>query len=369
MRLSLTKQAIATLPDGVHQDTKVQGLVVKVNPHSRRYGVYISIHGRPTRKAIGPVEDWSVDAARHEAQRIITTLRQTPKEKVKAITLREVLDLYNESITKAKDPDYMEKVITLYWSHLLKRRLESVTVLELETHHNKLSADRGPSAARYAITCLSTIYNYAIKKELLTNNRAKKVETAEATSRDVFLDEWEIAQLRVCLSEMAPNPRHYFLMVLLTGARRENVATMRWEEIDLESALWTVPAEKSKNGRPIEIPLVDEAVEILRGRRSLDAWWVFPSSQNMGRPVRGVDDWANDLRRRMRERGVEKHFTIHDLRRTFASRLAAAGASLPVIAKALGHRGLSCVHVYARASTETVREAMGRSQGRAAGDS
>jgi integrase len=365
MKTNLTKQVISTLPPGTYGDTKVQGLMVSI-PETLgtgvpRYGVYVSINGRPMKKTIGPVSAWSVDAARAEAQRIITELRAAdPALRQAPTTMSEVVELYTKFLKsrKAKDTEYMETITNLYWPHLRPLKLTDIKVFRLQEHHDKLAEKRGPGAARYAIACLSTLFNYAIRKELATYNPAVKVDVAGKTSREVFLDEYEISVMRECLGEMAPTPRAYFLMALLTGARRENLASMEWGEIDLESATWIVPAEKSKNSRAIEIPLVPEAVELLRGRRSLDSRWVFPAPS--GGYVRGIDDWVKNLRQRMRLRGVEKHFTVHDLRRTFATRLAATGASLPVIAQALGHRGLSCVGIYARASTDTVRAALGR---------
>lgn len=361
MKLNLTKAVIATLPVGTHGDVKVVGLFCNVTATSRKFGVYISVRGRPVRKSIGSCADFSIEAARLEALRIISKLRSdTPAARVKAVTLGGVLNLYTEYLEGAgrRDSSYMDTVLNLYWSKFLDRTLDDVTVLELTTAHNRIVKERGPSAARYAVTCLRTLYNYAASLELTTANPAKRVRTAAAVSREVFLDEGEIKTLRACLAEMAPNPRHYFTLILLTGARRENMASMRWEEIDLEEALWTIPAEKSKNGLRMEIPLIPEAVEILQGRRSLDSWWVFPSATKAGQNVRCIDDWIIDLRRRMRERGVEKHFTVHDLRRTFACRLVAAGVPTPTVAKALGHRGLSSVAIYARVATGTVREAL-----------
>lgn len=245
MKANLTKAVIATLPVGTHSDTKVSGLVCNVTANSRRYGVYVSVRGKPVRKSIGSCDDFSVEAARLEAQRIITKLRtETPAEKVKAVTIGEVVDLYNEYLEGAgkRDSLYLDRVMRLYWSKLLPRTLDDVTVLELTTIHNRIVKERGPSAARYAVTCLRTLYNYACSLELTTVNPAKRVRTAAAVSREVFLDEGEVKTLRECLAEMAPNPRHYFTLILLTGARRENMASMEWNEIDLDEALWTVDA-------------------------------------------------------------------------------------------------------------------------------
>jgi len=135
------------------------------------------------------------------------------------------VELYTKFLKsrKAKDTEYMETITNLYWPHLRPLKLTDIKVFRLQEHHDKLAEKRGPGAARYAIACLSTLFNYAIRKELATYNPAVKVDVAGKTSREVFLDEYEISVMRDCLGEMAPTPRAYFLMALLTGARRENL--------------------------------------------------------------------------------------------------------------------------------------------------
>ena len=362
MKMLLTKAAIIAAEPGTYYDSKQPGLCVYVTPTSRKYGVYVSIRSVPTRRSLGNVADKSVEAARMEAARIITELRETPKQKQKKMTVGGLLSLYNEylEIQGSKDSSYVDRATNLYWSHLLTRNLSDVSVLEVTQHHNKLSKQRGPSAARYAITVLRALYSYASSLDLTNANPAKFVKTAQCNSRDVYLDEGEVELMRECLKEMASTPRHYLLLVLLTGARRENMATMEWSEVDLDAALWTIPASKSKNGDKMEVPLVPEAVEILRGRKSLDPKFVFPSGYRPNQPVSNVYEWVLELRRLLNAKGCPKAITIHDLRRTFASRLVYVGVPTPVIAKALGHRSLSSVGIYARASTSMVREALSR---------
>ena len=132
--------------------------------------------------------------------------------------------------------------------------------------------------------------------------------------------------MRECLDDMAPSPRAYLLLALLTGLRRDNLCKLRWGWVGKDA---------------MTIPLCAEAIAILDGRRSLDATYVFPSPNKPNQPVVAVDSWLAVLRQKMKERGVDKHFVIHDLRRTCATRLTAAGAPLPVVAQMLGHRSIS----------------------------
>jgi integrase len=261
-------------------------------------------------------------------------------------------------IQGVKYPEYMDAIMTLHWSAFLSRQLDSITALELNQAHHRIAKDSGVAAARYAINCLRTVFNHAMSLDLIATNPAKRVKTAPAKSRDVYLDEYEIGLMRECLKEMAPTPRHFFLLAILTGMRRSNISGMKWAWVGQDTV--TVPASESKNGEEMVVNLVPEAVEILKGRRALDPVYVFPSTSKINQPITNVYEWLLDLRRRMRERGCDKNFTIHDLRRSYAVRLVSVGASLPIIAKALGHRSVSSTPIYARASAETVRDYLSR---------
>lgn len=361
-KFHFTKAAVIAAPIGTHYDTRQSGLCVTVTEHSRKYGIYISVKNKPVRRSLGDVADKSVEAVRAEAARVIAELRESPKVKAKKATVGEVLKLYTAYLydEKAKDPEYMTDVMDRYWADLLPRQLDGITVLELTQAYRRIVKDRGPSAGRYAINCLRTVFNFADSLELTSNNPARKVKTSSAVSREVFLTDAEVKVMRACLAEMSPNPRHFFTLALLTGLRRDNLSRLRWEWVDLDEEIITVPAAESKNGREIVVPLVAEAVEILKGRRALDPVYVFPSNYRSGQPVTAIDGWIIDLRRRMRERGVEKYFVLHDLRRTRAVQLTAAGAPLPIVAKMLGHISLRSTPIYARASVDTVRDWLGK---------
>lgn len=359
-KFNFTKQAVIAAPVGVHYDTKQSGLCLTVTATSRKYGVYVSVRNSPTRRSLGNVADRSIESVRTEAARVIAQLRETPKQRARSATVQAVLDLYSAYIADAgvKHPDYMNDVMGRYWSALLPRQLEGITVFELTQAYRQLVNQRGPSAGRYAITCLRTLLNYAESLELIQSNPARKVRTGAATARDVFLTDGEVATMRKCLDGMAPSPRAYFLLALLTGLRRDNLCKLRWDWVG-ENTI-TIPPDESKNGFAMSIPLCAEAITILNGRRSLDATYVFPSSSKPNRPIAAVDDWIATLRMRMQEQGITKHFVVHDLRRTCATRLTAAGAPLPVVAQMLGHRSISSTPIYARASLDTVRSYLSR---------
>jgi integrase len=111
---------------------------------------------------------------------------------------------------------------------------------------------------------------------------------------------------------------------LLTGARACEVTELPWTEIDLEAATWALPASQSKNKRPHLIPLIPEALVMLRRRREeVSGAYVFPAArkafmvdEHLSRPLKMISEKLAHL-------GIAP-FTTHDLRRTVETGMAAA---------------------------------------------
>jgi integrase len=121
--------------------------------------------------------------------------------------------------------------------------------------------------------------------------------------------------------------------LLLTGQRRDEVARMQWGEIDLPKALWMLPKERSKNGKPHDIPLSEAAIAILQSLPRIGDSFVLTNdgrtaSSNYGTNKRRLDALLPP---------DTPSWWLHDLRRTAASGMARLGINLPVIEKVLNH--------------------------------
>jgi integrase len=125
-------------------------------------------------------------------------------------------------------------------------------------------------------------------------------------------------------------------LLLLTAQRLGEVSTMRWRDLDLERALWTVPAEVAKNGIANEVPLSPPAIAILAGLPPLGReGFVFPALTGSGNPVSG---FSKAKARLDREVAARTPWRLHDLRRTAASRMAQLAILPHVIEKILNHK-------------------------------
>ncbi len=146
--------------------------------------------------------------------------------------------------------------------------------------------------------------------------------------------------------------RDYFEISLYTGARKSNVLAMRWEDVDLDLAIWRIPITKNKDSHLV--PLTGPAVAILRRRAETKKTdWVFPGWKKESHLVEPKRVWYKLLD----DAGIED-LRMHDLRRTLASYMAITNHSLPIIAKALGHKSAQATQIYSRLTQDPVRNAM-----------
>lgn len=339
--------------------------------------VYRSVKNRPTKVTIGRWPSFSVAAAREKARQIIASQdRGEVKTKAKVPTLARLSELYTAHLTAdgRRVPEYLSGIVDKSWAGLKHRQIDSITTLEITETHNAIAVKRGRVAAARAVKVLRTLFNYAGSLDVYDRNPAKRVRINAGRPRDVFLDADELRVLHQALDTMAPDPQDYFRLLLLTGQRRSNVAGMRWADVNLGKAEWRIPAADFKTDKEMVVPLVAEAVAILRRRavvilklRPLGEW-VFPTKSKSGHLMEPVF-WLKELREKMAELGVVKAFTLHDLRRTHASMLTAAGVPLVVVAKSLGHANVNTTAIYARTNSAGVRGAVQSAAGMLMGQS
>jgi integrase len=200
---------------------------------------------------------------------------------------------------------------------------------------------KGHRTANKAVALLRAVLAFAGRK---TDNPAAGVTLFRQTPRRRRLSDEEAARFRKALEGFEQGWRDFFTLSLLTGMRRQNLMAMRWADVELERARWIVPATWSKHGDEVVIPLTREAVTLLqdmKDRRGASPW-VFPSDKSQS----GHIEEPKKARERLLKAAGIQDLWLHDLRRTFGSRLAEADASGPVIAAALGHKSLQSARSY-----------------------
>jgi integrase len=119
-------------------------------------------------------------------------------------------------------------------------------------------------------------------------------------------------------------------LLALTGQRRDEIGSLRWQEIDFDKAVIALPPERTKNSRPHDVPLSDAALVILKGRpRLVDREYVFTTGAN------GFRGWSNYKTLLDSRVGAIAPWRLHDLRRTVSTRMHDELGILPHIVEAV----------------------------------
>jgi integrase len=196
------------------------------------------------------------------------------------------------------------------------------------------AAKRGPHAANSAVTVLSIFFNWALGRDMIVISPMLGVKkpTAES-SRERTLADKEIKSIWDGCAKLNPVFSALVKLLLLTGARRNEVADMTWVELDIANRLWTIPASRTKNDVEHRVYLSDAALaEIKKLPHVKDAKFVLTTDNRSA--VSGFSKAKTLLDKSIS--GVAA-WRLHDLRRTCATGMARLGIALPTIEKALNH--------------------------------
>ena len=243
--------------------------------------------------------------------------------------------------------------------------------LDQVSHQHAASLHRSrrmtPRAANHILDFLSSLYTEAAKQSLVeaTFSPGKRVSRYRIQRRQRFLTEAEFARLgevlRLAEIEQTEDPFAIAALRLLifTGCRRDEILTARWEWLDWERGVLNLP--DSKTGARA-IFLNSPALEVLRGiKRIASNPYIIVGKKKGQRWVNLRKVWVRTQQRsslaaKPDQHGKPQHVRLHDLRHSYASLLAAGGASLPMIGALLGHSNPQTTHRYAHLAANPLRQ-------------
>jgi len=290
--------------------------------------------------------------------------RHFPSTKPTRHTLAEALDRYEKEVLPHKGAHMRyNQPYQLKWWHkqLGPYALTDLTPALIAQYRDTLAATRTPATIRAYLCALSHVLAIASTEwNWLDSSPMPKVRKPKLPRGRVrFLsDEERTHLLTACRGSHNPYLYTVVVLALSTGARRGELLTLRWSDVDLKRKMLTF--RETKNGETRSVPLAGNGFAVLAQHakvRRLNTALVFPDHTGT-RPlgIRGAFDNAV-------ERAGIADFHFHDLRHSFASYLAMNGASLLEIAEVLGHKTLNMVKRYAHLSeahTRGVVERMNR---------
>lgn len=368
-KINFTKRTLDALPTPAkgerssYADKKINGLIIRVTHNGHKsFQIYKKWQGRPIRVTLGKYPDLSVENARKEAYKAMGQFTvgknpNTEKQKIRQdLTLKQAFEEYLDKHAKKhkKTWEYDDKQFKRYLFGWQYKRLSTLTRQDVERLHKKIGEENGIYSANRLLALLKTMFNKAIQWGWEGSNPAQGVKKYKEKSRDRFLQSAELPKFFKALNqETSITIKDYIFILLLTGARRGNVLSMSWDEIDFKRAIWCIP--ETKNGEPLDIPLVDEAISILKRRkRDANSEWVFPSVTSQS----GHLEEPKRVWQRVLENSGIKDLRIHDIRRTLGSYQAITGASSLIIGKTLGHKSQQATQVYSRLNSDPIKASM-----------
>jgi integrase len=350
-RIKLTKSAIdaltKTTSEVVYWDAACPGFGVKVTPQGRKVFVVVYRTGgagsKQRKYTIGPYGRVTLHQARVAAQKVFTAKlegRDPAAEKREAkrrIVADRVEDLLENFITQRLASNRSAAAI----SRLLRREVgtawagRSVHTISKRDVVDLMCAivQRGaPGSANKTLKSLKTFFRWCVGQAVLERSPAEGVPLpAKEVARDRVLNDTELGKILFAARTIGGPYGGIVEFLALTGQRREEVAGLRWEELDLDRQVWTIPKSRTKNAKPHMVHLSRQALAVLTRTQAKGA--LIFTLQGSKR----FQDFTHAKHRLDQLSGVTA-WRLHDLRRTCVSGMARLGVAPHIADKILNHQ-------------------------------
>lgn len=371
-RVRLTNTFANSAPSGprgtIYWDTEIPGfgLAVHVSGHRAyvfKYRIVGGRRGHQRKPTIGEHGPMTCQQARDIARNWHAKVRAggdpsgDRKEMRDSPTVSELCDRYLELHARPKKKPKSIQGDESAIRRLIKPALGAMKVSavrrsDIEQFHRSLRST--PPMANRLVALLSKMFNLAERWGCRQShsNPCRGIEKYREYSREKFLTAEEIGRLEIVLAKHEPmNPwmANLIRLLVLTGARRGELETLKWAHVELDPGRLRLP--DSKTGAKV-IVLSARAAEILRRLpRVKDNAYVFPGKK-AGKQVNGLSKFWQ----RVRKQAMLEDVRLHDLRHSFASQAVMNGASLPMIGALLGHRSTATTARYAHLIDAPLRD-------------
>jgi integrase len=372
--------------DGGDPKKRVRGFGVRVTAAgARAFILNYRVGGIERRYTIGSFPDWSVSAAREEAKRLRREIDRGEdpvrgrRDYREAPTIADLCERYIEEHASARKRERSrleDESLIRQWirPELGAQKVAEIKAVDVEKLHRKITRHGTPIRANRVVTLLSRMLSLAVRWELRGDNPASGIERNQEEPRQRYLSGDELRRLTEALAAH-PNQdaANAIRLLLLTGARRTEVLAATWDHFDLGKGVWTKPSSHTKQNREHRVPLSAPVRQLLgemkasadrlaAGANREPSPFLFPAQRRArgaqearGHLVEIKGAWAA-ICKLAGLSGVR----VHDLRHSYASILASAGLSLPVIGALLGHTQPGTTARYAHLFDDPLRAAAER---------
>lgn len=313
---------------------------------------------------------------------ISSTLESIIDKKTKYSYLSHIKDIYIQNITQN---DFLNILKELGYNDNVSHDIEELGYKRFEVLVDYYITDKlaikkyfNKHAKYYTVTkvttkgsanrikaTLSHMFNTAMtwnepEWECLTHNPCIGVKSTQSKSKTRYLDKEELERLNKVLSEdlyKNDTVANLLKFLLMTGSRKSEALTARWEHIDFINKIWRRPTSSSKTKLAPPVPLSKKAIELLELIKENEGnkGYIFKSKVY---PDKHLGEFRKSFATIMKKSNIE-NCTPHDLRRTFGTQLLLAGVDIYAVSKLLGHNSVATTEKhYAFLNRETLHNAV-----------
>ena len=361
-------------PDATRQidiwDARLTGFGLRISPSgTKAFQVIYRIGSRSRRHTLGRYPTLSLSDARKLAHAALRDVGHGTDPAATKLDLRRdphsfetFVATFIETYARQKNKSWREtdrllkREFVAIWG---KRDIRQITKADVLAVLDRIMKRDAPIAANRSLAAIKKLFNWAIERGELTISPCAGLKApGKISSRDRVLEDAELGAIWAA-SNQAPFPFGVFVrMLVLTGQRRGEVAGMRWPDVDLNSAAWSLPAAQTKAKRAHVVPLSPSALALLHSIPRTSSEYVFPAR---GKSVAMTG--FNKRKKQIDSLSGVTAWTLHDIRRTVASGLARLKTPPHVVERILNHTTGTLggvAGVYNRfAYLDAMREALG----------
>jgi integrase len=348
-RAKITKAIVDRLPPSTWiWDTALSGFGCRRQKDAIVYYIRWQQDGRQNMRALGRHGALTPESARTKAKKALGEVAagRDPFPSASGETFGDQVPRFlDRQRPKLRPKNFIdvERYLTVHAAPLHRLPLAKITRREIAALLANVERDSGPSARNRLRASLSTFFAFAIAEGLVEISPVTGTAMAHEVSRDRVLDDSELAQVWRSLGD--GDYGDLVRLLMLTGARRQELGSLLWSEIDFAARVINLPASRIKNKRPHQIPVSQMAFGILKARHNslFDRVHTSPpdainGSTVFGKRGRGFSTWADGKATLDRRLGPAfQDWRLHDVRRSVATGLAKLGVNLPVIERVLNH--------------------------------
>jgi integrase len=350
-RIRLTKSAIDALPtsqsDEVYWDAGCPGFGVKVTPKGRKVFIVLYRTGgagsRLRKYTIGPYGRVTLHQARVAAQKVFAAKlegrdpaaeKRAARRRIVADRVEDVLETFiAQRLSQNRSGDEIARLLRREvgkpWSGRSIHEISKRDVVEVVTAIEQRGA---PVAANKALKATKTFLRWCVGRAVLDQSPAEGVPLpSKEVARDRVLDDSELAQVILAARKIGGPYGGIVELLALTGQRREEVAGLQWEELNLAQRIWTLPKSRTKNEKAHVIHLSEQSMAVLTG-----ADWPAPYMFSL-LGTKPFQEFSR-AKRRLDELSGVTGWRLHDLRRSCVSGMARLGIAPHIADKILNHQ-------------------------------